>query len=52
MAHAALPLAAVDIGLGGWILVILLLAWLASIVVRRVRANRSSEDEEEAGPGA
>ena len=45
MAHAGLPIAATGIGPGGWILIILILAWFTYMIVRRVRAKRSSEDE-------
>jgi len=38
--------AAVGIGPGGWILIILILAWLTSIVVRRVRGRRSNGGDE------
>jgi hypothetical protein len=38
--------AAVGIGPGGWVLIILILAWAAFIVVRRVRARRSNGGDE------
>jgi hypothetical protein len=39
-------MAAGGIGPGGVILILLILAWFTYMIVRRVRANRSSGDEE------
>ena len=41
-------IAAGGIGPGGVILIIIILAWFTYMIVRRVRANRSGGDEEQA----
>jgi preprotein translocase subunit YajC len=39
-------IAATGIGPGGWILIVLILAWFTYMIVRRVRAQRSDDDDE------
>jgi preprotein translocase subunit YajC len=39
-------IAATGIGPGGWILIVLILAWFTYMIVRRVRAQRSDDEDE------